>query len=1162
MVYIHLSFFAINFYNVKRNSLLFGSFLVFCFAFFFSSCNKRSGKARVLVFSKTAGYHHESIGAGIAALQKLGVRDGFQVDTTTNPEYFVEDSLKQYAAVVFLSTTGDVLDHYQEAEFERYIQSGGGFVGIHAAADTEYDWGWYGRLVGGYFFTHPGIRDSFPNVQPGNFQVVSSDHPSTEGMPKTFSHTDEFYSFKKMDSTVNVLLKVDEGSFKGGYMNGNHPMAWYHDYDGGRAWYTNLGHTNESFATDLVVNHLSGGLKYAIGDNKELNYDKARTAKVPEEDRFTKTKLAGGQFYEPTEMTVLPNLDILVAQRRGEILLYKNGDTAVKQAGFLNVYAQTSTKGVNAEEGVLGIKADPNFNKNKYIFIFYSPADTSVNRLSRFKFENDKIDPASEKVVMQFYSQREICCHTGGSIAFDNSGLLYVSTGDNSTPFDEPGAKFVNHGYAPLNDEPGRVQYDARRTSGNANDLRGKILRIRVKEDGSYEIPEGNLYPKGTPNTRPEIYVQGNRNPYRISVDQKTGYLYWGEVGPDAGADSLQTRGPRGYDEVNQARKAGFFGWPLFVGNNYAYRKYDYGTGAIGNPFDPAKPVNDSRNNTGIQNLPPAQPAFIWYPYDASADFPQVATGGRNAMAGPVYYTSMFPKDSRLPDYYDGKLFIYDWIRGWIKAVTMKENGDFDKMEPFMGQTRFNALIDMEVGPDGKLYLLEYGSGWFSKNADAALSRIDYNGGNLAPKVAGIEVDKTSGPLPLKIVAKVAAKDPERGKLTYNWDLGNGITKQTDAPSLEHTFDKAGEYTVSVTVSDKEGAKVASEQVAVFAGNEAPVVAIKVQGNQSFYFPGKPVAYTVTYQDREDATAAADPTALFVSADYIEGTDKAGASMGHQVMTEAMMGKTLVQSLDCKACHKLEEKSVGPAYVAVSKKYEKDAGAVNHLVNKIIKGGGGVWGEVAMPAHPNLKEGDARQIVAYILSLSGGTGIGKSLPPTGTLQPTLGKPAKDNGVLMITASYTDKGSNGVRPLMSSKAATLRSNSIGFGSVTKMKDYSQFEVNGMKLMVIPKGEGWFRLDSLDLTGISGFEMNFGWQKAPQFGYNIELRLDAPDGPVVGSAMLKGGLPSGADGMGGTRVQATMKPVTDGKMHHVYIVSKPANPQEPNQGAISGFKFTAK
>src|SRR5690606_6325932 len=295
--------------------------------------------------------------------------------------------------------------------------------------------------------------------------------------------------------------------------------------------------------------------------------------------------------------------------------------------------------------------------------------------------------------------------------------------------------------FAPLNDLPGREQYDARRSAGNTNDLRGKILRIRVNDDATYDIPKGNLFAPGTEMTRPEIYVMGNRNPYRISVDQKNSFLYWGEVGPDARNDSMATRGPRGYDEINQARKAGNFGWPYFVANNLAYREYNYATGESGPPFDPQRPVNNSRNNTGLRELPPAEPAFIWYPYAVSNDFPQLGSGGRNAMAGPVYYTDMFPKETRLPDYYNGKLLIYDWIRGWIKAVTLFPNGDYSKMEPFFPQLKVNSLIDMEVGPDGRLYLLEYGSGWFSKNPDSGLARIDFNGGNRPPKILAFDVE-------------------------------------------------------------------------------------------------------------------------------------------------------------------------------------------------------------------------------------------------------------------------------------------------------------------------------------------------------------------------------------------------------------------------------------
>ena len=698
------------------------SLAIFCFlGLILSSCsNKRSSTPKVLVFTKTGGYHHASIPVGIKAIQDLGAKNGFEVDTTTDETKFNEDNLKKYASLIFLSSTGELLSGNQEIALERYMQAGGGFVGIHAAADAEYDWSWYTQMVGASFLSHP-------DQQVATLVINDKTHPSTDSLPATWSRKDEWYNFRNINKDIKVLISIDEKSYNGGKNGDNHPMAWYHAFDGGRVFYTELGHTDESYADPLYLKHILGGIKYAMGENK-ADYSKAHSVYAPDESHFSKTQLVKGTFFEPTELTVLPNLDVLVVQRRGEIYLYNNETKKIKQAGFLKVYWKTEkTPGVNAEEGLLGVKADPDFAKNHYVYMFYSPADTSVNRLSRFTLENDTIKNSSEKVILQFYEQREICCHTGGSIAFGPGNNLFVSTGDNTTPFDEPKQKYASHGYAPLDDRPGHLQYDERRSSGNTNDLRGKILRIKVKEDGSYEIPEGNLFPKGTDKTRPEIYVMGDRNPYRISVDQKNGNLYWGEVGPDANEDSLDTRGPRGYDEVNQARKAGFFGWPFFIGNNYPYHLYDYATGKSGPTSDPAKPINNSRNNTGLTELPPAQPAFIWYPYAVSMfDFPSLGAGGRTAMAGPVYYSDLYPKETRYPSYYDGKFFFYEWMRGFIKAVSMKANGDYDRMEPFMGHTKFNSAIDIEVGPDGRFYALEYGTGWFTKNADAGLVRIDY----------------------------------------------------------------------------------------------------------------------------------------------------------------------------------------------------------------------------------------------------------------------------------------------------------------------------------------------------------------------------------------------------------------------------------------------------
>jgi cytochrome c len=1089
------------------------------------SCNKRSGKPRVLVFTKTAGYHHESIPAGVKAIIELGKENNFDVDTTSSADRFQEDSLKKYSAVVFLNTTGTLLNSYQEADFERYIQSGGGYVGVHAAADAEYGWSWYGRLAGAYFSSHP-------EQQEATLKVADAADNSTKHLPAEWKRKDEWYNYKKLNDDVHVLLTIDEMSYHGGTQGDRHPIAWSHEYDGGRAWYTGLGHTAESYQDPNYLKHLLGGILYAVGDNKNLNYGNAKTPHVLAEERFTKTPLTMGEFFEPVEMSILPNLDILVAQRRGEIFLYKNDTKTTKQAGFLDVYWKTQhTPGVNAEEGLLGIKADPDFATNHFVYVYYSPSDTSVNRLSRFTFSNDSIDRKSEKIVLQLYSQREICCHTGGSIAFGKDHELFVSTGDNSTPFDEANTPYASHGFGPQDDRPGHTQYDARRGPSNTNDLRGKILRIKIKPDGSYEIPEGNLFPVGTDKTRPEIYVMGDRNPYRITVDKKTGYLYWGEVGPDANQDSLETRGPRGYDEFNQARKAGYFGWPLFVGNNYPYHPHDYNTNVNGAPYDPARPVNLSKNNTGLKELPPVQPAFIWYPYAESPDFPQLGSGGRCAMGGPVFRSEDYPKETRLPDDFDGKLFIYDFTRTWFKVVTMKPNGDFENIQPFMEHTKFNSPIDAELGPDGKLYILEYGNGWFKKNPDGGIFRIDFNPGNVAPKISSLDVNKTSGLLPLQVSVSLTAKDVENEPLTYRWDLGDGTKQETKVPALNYTYNKPGEFVLSVEVVDGQQASTLSEKVTIYAGNEIPKVAIAVKGNKSFYFPGHSIDYNVSVDDKADGGKGIDPANLIVWADYESGSDKVNIPQGHQRLSAAAEGKNIMLTLDCATCHKENEKSIGPAFIDVAKRYKDDPKVVSYLVQKIAQGGSGKWGETNMPAHPALKEDDTKLIIAWIQSLTGENKEIKSLPAKGTVDATLHKPVQSDAQLTISASYTNKGNTTIRPLTGSDAVSLRNSELTF---RRPRNISSRPVH----------------QNADLTGIVRVELGLVWTHPPSAAETIELRLDSEQGRKVAGFTVSAGAKLVADAEKKTYsldVKSLLDGMDDGKRHDVFVVI--TTPKEP-------------
>ena len=426
---------------------------------------------------------------------------------------------------------------------------------------------------------------------------------------------------------------------------------------------------------------------------------------------------------DPMELAVAADGRVFYAERPGKVKMWSPKTKSVSVVGKLEVFT-------GLEDGLLGITLDPNFIENGWIYLFHSLPETGAdadgkkagtNRLSRFTFRNEVLDLASEKQLLDVATQREQCCHAGGSLSFDANGNLFLSTGDNTNPFE-------SDGYAPIDERPGRSPWDAQKSSANANDLRGKILRIRPENNGTYTIPNGNLFKPGTAGTRPEIFVMGNRNPFRISLDRKTGFLYWGEVGPDAGGFN-EVRGPAGFDEINQAREAGNFGWPHFVGDNKAYWHWDFAAKTNTFRYDVAKPINTSPFNTGIKELPPAQPAFIYYPAGASTKFPAVKSGGRTAMAGPVYYFSKELKSpARLPESFDHTLFIYEWSRNWILAVHLDKDEKLLKMEPFCADMDFKRPMDMELGPDGCLYIIEWGTAW-GNNKDTKIIRLEYVGG-------------------------------------------------------------------------------------------------------------------------------------------------------------------------------------------------------------------------------------------------------------------------------------------------------------------------------------------------------------------------------------------------------------------------------------------------
>ncbi|PRY21128.1 cytochrome c [Spirosoma oryzae] len=814
----------------------------------------------------------------------------------------------------------------------------------------------------------------------------------------------------------------------------------------------------------------------------------------PEENRFTKTVLSN-DLNEPMELAVAPDGRVFFVERAGKFYLY---DPTQKKTRLLHDFpVKAVDKYLN---GMLGMTIDPNFKDNHFLYFFYTvqPGNQTLQRIARYKIADDNtLDVASEKTIIEFPIDLEVSAHTGGSMAWDKQGNLYISTGDNTVPFD-------SQGHAPIDTRPGRPTFDAQRSAGNTNDLRGKILRIRVHPDGSYTIPEGNLFPKGTDpsdrtHTRPEIYVMGCRNPYRISVDPATSILYWGEIGPDGGTDSPQ--GPRGYDEFNQARKAGNYGWPYFVGDNKPYAQYDFATKAIGPLFDSLAPVNNSPGNTGAKTLPPAQRAMIWYPYNVSTEFPQLGEGGRCAMGGPVYhFDQALTSNTKMPAYYDKALFVYDWMRNWVFAVRLDDKQNYVSMEPFMPKTGdFRRPVDLEVGPDGSFYMLEYGSVYGIDNDDARLVRIDFNGGNRAPVAKAQAVD-TIGLAPLTVAfTGDKSLDYDKGdQLRYEWRFDGKTIGATDA-NPSYTFRKNGIYKTVLTVTDKAGMR-SVDTVTVRVGNTAPQVAIRTAANSTFFgTESTPLPYTVTVSDKEDK--AIDPKRVKVVLNYIPKVSSE-PQMGHQQLTATYsLGKSLIAGSDCKACHQVNAPSVGPAFMEVAKRYRDDKTAPAKLANKVIIGGGGVWGEHSMSAHPQLSREEASEMVNYILSLTN-LPVENRVAPRGKLALTDHVGKAQTGRYVLTATYTDKGSllpPAGKPrtqlaLTRTDALVLRPNRVLGSEADQLHNITR---QGKRLGQIHH-QSYLVLKNIDLKGINQLTYRYS---SKDKAATVEVHTDSPTGPLV-------------------------------------------------------------
>ena len=837
----------------------------------------------VLVFSKTTGFRHtEAIAAGHAAIANMGATANFSVTSSEDAGLFTDAGLRDFEVVVFHNIDGEgILNAGQRTAFERWMQRGGGLVGIHAAANADRDWAWYEDMMGGaQFLDHPSGAFQF---QQATVNVQDTTHPATQTLPNPWVREDEWYSFTANPrAKVHVLMTLDESTYNltgATPMGADHPIAWCSNYDGGRHFYTALGHHGSYWSEPDYLEHIQGAIEWAAG--AATGDCGAPREGLPTDASFDKVTL-DDNTENPMELAVAPDGTVFYIELGGRVKRYDPADNSVAVIGTIPVHRGN-------ENGLLGLTLDPDFATNRWLYLFYSAppqaGPTGFQHVSRFTLGTDgNLNMSSEVVLLRIFHQRLICCHSAGSMTFGPEGALYISTGDDTTPFE-------TSSYAPLDDDvvrdnvPGdptndaNHAYDSRRTSGNTNDLRGKILRIIPRDDASgtpgpgttYDIPVGNLFPpfSSDPNlTRPEIYTMGHRNPFRIQVDPETGWLYNGEVGPDANNDSA-TRGPRGYDELNQIRQAGNMGWPFCSGTNsatgdpddsYAYRDWTYPNGPAGDAFDCSGdagggPINTSAYNTGLTQTPPARPALLWWPYGPSADFPDIPLGvGRTAVAGPTYhFDPANPSDTKFPAYYDDKVFFADWSRKWIATLTLDEQGMPANIEQFMPNTFFRSPHDMEMGADGSLYLLEWGVDFnFAGqgiNPDSGLYRIDFVKGARSP-VAKATADRDTGPAPLTVAfSSEGTEDPDGDELTYLWTFGDGQT--SSEPNPTHVFTDPGQYNVRLTVTDTTGRTGASSLV-ITAGNTRPTVELEIPENGGIYGWGDEIGFRVNVSDPED----------------------------------------------------------------------------------------------------------------------------------------------------------------------------------------------------------------------------------------------------------------------------------------------------------------------
>ena len=789
--------------------------------------------------------------AGYSAIQSLGSTHSFGVTLSQNTSDFNSTNMAFYDLIIFLNRNGNGFSAAEKLAFQQFIQSGKGAAFINSAGVPTSNWSWFDDLVGGYVSTQTGS-------QSGVVKVVDGVHPATNTLPQRWTLTDAFYNLQSNPrGEVHVLATLDESTVSGAGNGVDHPIAWVREYDSGRSFYTTLGGTTGIYSNTDYLDHLLGGIEWAAGAE-------AGDAGATVDTNFDVNTLIG-----PVDgcmgFDVAPDGRIFYILKKGEVWVWDPATSASTKALDYTAAGGNHKVYTPYENGMIGIALDPQFPSDPYIYLHYTFTGSNPwgggvgqQRVVRLSVSGNTINPASEEVLLQYDHDRDAAIHSAGCLAFDGSGNLLIATGDNTSY----GSGVSANPYAPIDERTGYEIYDAQRSSGNTNDLRGAILRITPSATigGGYTIPTGNLFPSSW-NTRGEIYIMGVRNPFQICVNPATGWVAWGDVGPDA-TSAHPFRGPIGKDEVNVATSAGNFGWPYVIGANEAYNDYNFATAASGAKFDTLGPTNNSPHSSGRTTLPPTKRALLWEDKNTvTPEFPELGTGNATILGGEFYrYNSSSSSSNKLPEYYTNKLFILEWTRNWVKVISLDQAGNLLEIDPFLPNKQWEAPMSMRQGPDGDLYIMEWGSDQWG-GSTSRISRIRYTGSSTggggptgqAP-VAEIGADKDNGSIPLTVqFTGSSSYDPNGGSLTYSWDFGGTGTSTATNPS--HTFWTSGVHNVTMTVTNSIGLST-TRSFTVTAGNNRPVVTINEPREGGFYDWEEYVNFDIEVTDVEDGTTA------------------------------------------------------------------------------------------------------------------------------------------------------------------------------------------------------------------------------------------------------------------------------------------------------------------